>query len=179
MTSERQRRALAPLAVLGLAALLAGCGGDGEDLRDYVETVKRQPAGDIPPLPQVKAYEPFEYPGHRRDPFDASVVARQLLPQKKGGGGVHIDPNRPREYLERFPLDSLKMVGTLQQKGQLWALIRTPDGTVQRVGVGNYLGQNHGRIKRITETGVELVEIVPDGFGGYMERPARIALSKP
>ncbi len=175
MNGSRLRQA----GALALLLALGGCESGHEDLRDYVASVQSQPAGEIPPLPQVQAYEPFEYPGHRRDPFDASAVTQQLLPQKKGSGSVHIDPNRPREYLEGFPLDSLKMVGTLQQGGKLWALVRTPDGTVQRVGVGNYLGQHHGRIKRITETGIELVEIVPDGFGGYMERPARIALSNP
>lgn len=88
------------------------------------------------------------------------------------------DSNRPREALEAFPLDTLRMVGTLDQGGQSWGLVRANDGTIHRVQPGNYLGQNHGRIANITEYEIELVEIVPDGLGGWIERQASLALSE-
>jgi len=95
------------------------------------------------------------------------------------GSKVRPDLNRPREPLEEYPLDSLRMVGILELKGTRWALIKTPDETIHRVRVGNYMGQNHGRITRITETQVDLIEIVPDGLGGWMERKAQVALVEP
>ncbi len=165
------------IAVLLLAAGLGGCEQDNQDLRDYIEQVKAQPAGDIPPIPVIPPYDPFVYPEHLRDPFDSSIVAPDLMPIPKTTSGIQIDRNRPKEYLESFPLDALRMVGTLKQQGSLWALLKTPDGTIQRVRVGNYAGQNYGRITKITDMKVELVEIVPDGFGGYKERPASIVLS--
>ncbi len=169
------------LSLLGLLflALLSGCQQNNSDLEDYIKEVKAKPARDIPPIPDIIAYQPFNYPNHRRDPFDDSVIAAKLAPERKTVSTVHIDRNRPKEYLESFPLDSLKMVGTMQQGGQRWALIRTPEGTIQRVRVGNYLGQNHGKITQITENSVKLTEIAPDGYGGYLKRAASIALKTP
>ena len=89
---------------------------------------------------------------------------------------VKIDKNRSREYLEGYPLDSLEMVGTLNQNDKLWALIQTTDGTIQRVGVGNYIGSNYGKINKITESEVSLIEKVSDRIGGLIERPASIAI---
>ena len=162
---------------LAIALGISGCGSNGDDLRDYVATVKAQPAGVIPPIPEVTAYEPFTYPVHSRDPFDSSVLAAQLLPQNRPKSDAQVDANRTAEYLESFQLDSLSMVGTLRQNTGLWALIRTPDGTIQRVTPGNHMGKNYGKITDVSETGVSLVEVVSDGFGGYMERPAAIALN--
>lgn len=156
---------------------LAGCEQNNQDLQDYISEVKSQPTGDIPPIPVIPPYDPFEYPEHNRDPFDSSIVSPALMPLPKSTSGVQIDRNRPKEYLESFPLDALRMVGTMKQDGQLWALLKTPDGTIQRVRTGNYVGQNYGRITKITDLKIELIEIVPDGFGGYKERPAAIALS--
>ncbi|MGF1548772.1 MAG: pilus assembly protein PilP [Thiotrichales bacterium] len=164
----------------GLAAIVVGlwgCDAQQGDLREFVESVRSQPAGDIPPIPEVKVYQPFNYPEHTRDPFDGSSINSQRSVRVLSTSSVRIDSNRPRQFMENFPLDSLKMVGTLQQQGQLWGLIRTPDGTVQRVGTGQYLGQNHGRVTKIMEGTIEMIEIVSDGLGGYMERPASIALS--
>jgi type IV pilus assembly protein PilP len=165
--------------VLGilLATGLQGCSQSNQDLRDYIDEIKSQPTGDIPPIPVIPPYDPFEYPEHFRDPFDASIVAPDLQPMPQSTSGIRIDKNRAKEYLESFPLDALHMVGTMQQNGSLWALLKTPDGTIQRTRVGNYAGQNYGRITKITDMKVELIEIVPDGFGGYKERPASIALS--
>ena len=165
------------IGILLLAVALSGCDQDNQDLRDYIDDIKSQPTGGIPPIPVIPPYDPFEYPEHVRDPFDSSIVAPDLVPIPKSASGIQIDRNRAKEFLESYPLDALKMVGTMQHQGSLWALLQMPDGTIQRVRVGNYAGQNYGRITKITDMKVELVEIVPDGFGGYKERPAAIALS--
>ena len=87
------------------------------------------------------------------------------------------DPDRSREYLEGFPLDTLGMVGTLYIGETMYALVRTSDGLIHRVVPGNYLGQNDGRITDISESEITLVEIISDGIGGYIERDADISLS--
>ncbi len=163
--------------LLVLTVLISGCSRDNADLDAYIASVKQRPSREIAPIPAIESYIPFEYPEHERDPFDKSIVAPKLLPEEISRSNIKINRNRPKEYLEGYPLDALKMVGTLKQQGELWALIKTPDGTVQRVKKGNYLGQNHGRITAINDSRVELIEIVPDGLGGYKERPASIALS--
>ena len=162
---------------LAVMVSISGCGRNDGDLRNYIAAVEAQPGGVIPPIPEIKSYQPFVYPEHRRDPFDSSVIASQLLPQNRSTSTVQVDTNRSREYLESFQLDSLSMVGTLHQNSGLWALIRTPDGTIQRVSQGNHMGQNFGKITNVSESGVNLIEIISDGFGGYMERPAAIALN--
>lgn len=101
------------------------------------------------------------------------------MPASSGGkGGVRPNPNRPKEYLEQFPLDGLKLVGEVAAGGQEYALILDPNGLVTRVTVGSYLGQNNGRIVAITPTGIEISEIVPNGTGGYVRRPASLSLSQ-
>jgi type IV pilus assembly protein PilP len=95
-----------------------------------------------------------------------------------GGSGPRPDPDRRREYLERFPLDALDMVGTIELEDRMFGLIEDVDGTIHRVREGNYLGQNHGRILRVTPVAIELMELVPDGTDGWMEREARIALAE-
>ncbi|MBK1672709.1 pilus assembly protein PilP [Ectothiorhodospira shaposhnikovii] len=174
-----------PIATLfaGLMAItalgLTGCGSDLSDLQRYVEQTKQRPGGRIEPIPEIVPHEVFVYPGHERDPFDsAAIVIRMAETAARSPSGVTIDPDRTPEYLERFPLDTLRMVGTLEQSGMEWALVRTPERTIQRVTEGNYLGQNHGRIDRISSGGIEITEIVPDGFGGYMERSGSIALTE-
>jgi type IV pilus assembly protein PilP len=100
-------------------------------------------------------------------------------PQSSGNsiGGTRPDPNRSIEFLEGFPLDSLRMVGTLDISATMYALVQTSDGLIHRVIPGNYMGQNYGRITGISESEVELVEIISDGIGGYIERDAAISLS--
>ena len=168
------------LSTLALAAfILSGCGSDIALLQDKVERVKTQPPGEIEPIPEIRTYNAFEYPGHDRDPFDPDIMAAAISPTSiQPKSGISIDINRVKEYLESFPLDSLKMVGTLTRKGLLTGLVQTPDGTIQRVATGNYAGQNFGKIKGIAENEISFIEIIPDGFGGYMERPATIALSE-
>jgi type IV pilus assembly protein PilP len=162
------------VVVLG-AALLGACTGGMDDLDQYVKEVKARPGGRIEPLPEIKPYESFVYDaGTLRSPFvpDVPVAAEA----GGGGNGVRPDTNRNREFLEQFPLDTLRMVGTLEAGGAFFGLVQDKDGLVHRVLPGNHLGQNDGKILRITPSTIELTEIVPDGLGGYFERPAAVAL---
>ena len=166
-------RCKALLAILALLSL-AGCTGNMSDLEDYVKQVKARPGGNIEPLPDIKPYESFTYEAsNMRSPFmpDMPVVA-----ESGSGGGVRPDTSRNREFLEQFPLDTLRMVGTLEAGGSFFGLVQDKDGLVHRVLPGNHLGQNDGKILRVTSGAIELVEIVPDGLGGYFERPAAVAL---
>ena len=159
-------------------ALLFGCGHDMSDLEEYAAATKAKDYGSIEPIPQVKVYQGYIYPGHDRSPFDSDVIAAK--PKKiSEDANVQIDRNRTPEYLENFPLDTLQFVGTLTQDETLWGLIKGPDGTIQRVREGNYMGQNYGEIIRISDTSIELNEIIPDGFGGFKQNKNSVALSEP
>lgn len=167
-------RSIVSLALLVLSATISGCGGDSDDLQAYIEEVKARKTKDIEPIPQIKPYEAFLYvDAGRRDPF----ANAPKLKAATGALGALIDPRRNREPLEEFPLDSLRLVGTLSIREQRFALVRDPTGVVHRVTVGNYLGQNYGKITMIAESEVGLREIIPDGFGGYLERQATITTS--
>ena len=170
-----------PGPALLLALAIGGCTvGSTDDLKQWVEQVRNSQHTRIEPLPEFKPYETFIYQAQDlRDPFTPSAEGSVTpLPGAQQGSGIHPDANRPREPLEEYPLDTLRMVGTLEKDGQTWALVRAPDGTIHRVRPGNYLGQNHGKIARITEYEIELTEIIPDGLGGWMERTASLALSE-
>ncbi|WP_019624854.1 pilus assembly protein PilP [Thioalkalivibrio thiocyanoxidans] len=174
------QRSLGAALALGLLGtlVLSGCAPDKSDLEHYVAEVNERPGSGIDPIPTLEPHEPFLYPGHTRSPFDSSVIAQPDLAVAEGEpGDAEIDPDRPREFLESFPLDSLRMVGSLEQDDVRYALVRTPDRGIQRVTVGNYMGENHGRIVEITATRVKLVEVVPDAFGGYVERENSVALA--
>lgn len=169
------KRALA----LGMAALLlAACGQDMSDLEDYAREVKGRTSKQIEPVPVPKPYEPFVYEaGDRRDPFVPLLQSRDAAAAAAGGAGaVRPDIDRAKEPLEEFPLDSLRMVGTITMQKRAFALIKAPDAIVHRVSVGDHMGQNFGKITGISETEISLVEIIPDGFGGWTNRPATVAL---
>ena len=162
-------RRLAAIAC-SAALVVAGCGSDGEDLRDFVRNADKSLPRKIEPLPAVKPFEPFAYTGFDLpDPFRPRRVAA------RGGGGPAPDLNRRREPLEAFPLDQLRMVGTLERGGERFALVRA-ERTLYRVAKGNYLGQNFGQITEISEAGVKLKETVQDGAGSWAERPASLLL---
>ena len=166
-------RALRAACVMGLAALAAGCGGNLDDARSRVSEIKARPGGRIDPLPEVKPYETFSYVvGDRRSPFMPTLAA-----DSRPDNGVRPDSLRPREFLEQFSLDTLRMVGTLKQDGRLFGLVQTTDGLVHRVVDGNRVGQSDGRVTTIEDGRISLIEIAPDGMGGYIERPAALALA--
>jgi type IV pilus assembly protein PilP len=165
------------LIIASCALLLGGCGGEEHsDLREFVKESDKMPGGRIPPLPEVKPYEPFAYNAYDlTDPFKQ----RKIEPPKTAAkGGIQPDFSRQREALEAFPLENLAMVGTLQQKGQVFALIRAPDKGLYRVSSGNYLGQNFGRIVGITETDIKLKEIVQDSGGNWEEKEQALMLQE-
>ena len=156
--------------LLLLACTLAACGSGRDDLEKWVAEVKARPAPPLDPLPVMQQFETFEYAAQAlRDPFSEQFSGA-------GGSGPRPDPGRPKQTLEQFPLDSLDMVGTLGHGGGLVALVMAPDKVTYRVRPGVYLGQSDGRVTAVYEDRIELVELVPDGAGGWLERPATIAL---
>ena len=176
-TSNKSRR-LQLIMACTLSLGLGACSSDMSDLHDFVHKAKTTQKTTLPPLPTIKPYETFRYSAmHLRDPFETATVkqASKVKVTGKGKGPRPVE-GRAREVLEAFPLDSLRMVGTLEQNDIRWALIQSNDGTIHRIKKGNYIGQNHGKITDITEEKISLVEIVPDGLGDYMERPASMAL---
>lgn len=170
--SSRSRKIVQSVAIALLAVSVVGCGGGNDDLLDYIDEVKARPGGRIEPLPQIKPYETFTYEAQSlRSPFVPDS------PKGRSTAGPRPEANRPKEYLEQFPLDTLKMVGTLQRENNRYALLQTQDGMVHRVVPGNYIGQNDGRVTSVTEGEVQLDELVPDGIGGFYKRSASIGLS--
>jgi len=160
-------------AALALAAL-SGCSSDIDELEAKVAEIKSRPGERIEPLPQIKAHESFAYnASNMRSPFVPSAPARSDV-----ASSVRPDSKRTREFLEQFPLDTMQMVGTLQLQGRNFGLVQGKDGLVHRVLPGNFMGQNDGRIVSITPTRISIIEIVPDGLGGYIERPAALALNE-
>lgn len=159
---------------------LTGCGGDDfSDLHKYIQEVHARPKGAIDPLPENKVVESFIFqPEGLRDPFrpiQNSMAANNA--DNSGGSGIRPDTERRKEELEAYTLDSLRMVGTLTDTKGLWGLIRAKDGTIHSVQVGNHMGQNYGKIVRILDDKIELIEIVPDVKPGtWREQQASIAL---
>jgi type IV pilus assembly protein PilP len=160
--------------VTAALAALAGCSSDMDALQARITEVKSRPGGRIEPLPEVKPYETFSYAAaSQRSPFIQGMPASASVP-----GAVRPDVSRPREFLEQFSLDTLRMVGTLKLQGRTFGLVQTQDGLVHRVLPGARVGQSDGRITAIEEGKISLIEIVSDGMGGFIERPAAIALSE-
>ena len=166
------------VALLVMTSLITACSGRQDDLNRYVAEVKSRPATPIPPIPPVRTYTPYQYDGLAgRDPFRQSTTEGSDQVAKGGGGvGPRPDLQRPREYLERYELDTLSMVGTFSKESSDWALMRDPDGVVHRVSVGNYIGKNHGKVNGISDNEVQLSEFIADGTGGWLVREASVAL---
>lgn len=158
--------------------ILAGCGASNQDaLRDYIKAVKSRPETNIEPLPEVRPYSAFVYSADDlRDPFVKSNTG-DLNNSLPADNGIRPDIDRPREPLESFSLDSLKMIGTLSKQGIPYAIIMDKEGVVYRVGLGNYIGQNHGRIEKIEEDNITIKEILPNGVGGWQERESVVSLA--
>ncbi len=155
-----------------LSVSLAACSSADDELTRFIDDTKRESGGRVEPLPEVKPYETFIYSAaDRRSPFTPSTPTG-------GPGSLRPDAKRNREFLEQFPLDTLRMVGTLRLADRMYGLVQTKDGLVHRVSTGNYLGQADGKITDITPAKIAVTEIVPDGVGGYMERPSALALNQ-
>ena len=162
-----------------LASMLSACTESMDDLDKYIAAVKARPADPIEPIPPVRTYTPYEYDGQTgRDPFRQSLSEGSDEVRSTAGTGPRPDFERPKEYLERYELDTLSMVGTFSKEESDWALVRDPEGVIHRVPVGDYLGKNHGRVVSITAAQLDLSELISDGAGGWLVREASIALGE-
>ena len=172
---------LRAVVLVGMALATVGCtrgitssyssdSGDAPNLERWVTDVRARPAPPLDPLPVMQQFETFEYAAQNlRDPFSDAWSNADT-------GGLRPDPNRRKETLEQYPLDSLDMVGTLGKGNGLVALVMAPDKVTYRIRPGAYMGQSDGRVTSVHEDHIELIELVPDGAGGWLERPASIAL---
>lgn len=166
-------------AAFGLlsALLLTGCGNDDfSDLQAFMDEVKSRPKGRIEPLPTIQTVAPFAYQASTmRSPFEPPVVVRKVA-RAAGGPKVEPDANRVKQYLEQFPIGQLAMVGTLAQSNTQYGLIQDAEGVVHRVRRGDYMGTDHGKVLSVAEGAIELIEIVSDGTGGWVERARTVSL---
>ncbi|NNA57525.1 MULTISPECIES: pilus assembly protein PilP [Pseudomonas] len=173
---------MTPMRYFALSMLLlglSGCGSSDEfsDLDAYMNEVRLRPAGKIEPTPTFRSYPTFTYSAaNLRSPFSRQVRV-DLAGQQRGARNVKPDPNRVKQYLEGFNIEQFEMVGTISNASGSFALLRGAGG-VHRLKVGDYLGRNDGRIVAISASQVDVVEIVPDGEGAWLERPRTIPLKE-
>jgi type IV pilus assembly protein PilP len=169
--NHHDRRLRLAAGMLACCALLAACSGGQSDLQDWIAKTKAKPGGHIDPLPEVKPYETFTYA--------ANTMRSPFTPQSPTTSQASLRPStrRNREFLENFSLDTLKMVGTFKVGPAFYGLVQSRDGLVHKVQPGNYIGTNDGKITEITGGKISITEIIPDGLGGYIERPASLALA--
>ncbi len=159
--------------VLACFSLVACSSGDNGDLRQWMKDSTKDIKGRIPPLPQVKPYEPVPYDvGNLIDPFKPSKIGSE---QKKNGSGAQPDMDRPREPLEAYPLESLKYVGVMTKKKVSYAIVQA-DVSLYQVRIGNYMGQNFGVITKVSESEVVLKELIQDSAGDWVERESTLLL---
>jgi type IV pilus assembly protein PilP len=171
LSAIKPARLAKALLLMGAVLSLAGCTRGMSDLRDWVAQEKAKRGAPIPPLPVIKTFETFTYNDQdKRDPFSPSPD------ELNQNNGPRPDEGRARQPLEAYALDSLRMVGTIGAGATMEALIKDPGGVIHRVHANEYMGQNYGRITAISSDRVDLVELVSNGNGGWMERPASIAL---
>jgi type IV pilus assembly protein PilP len=160
--------------IVGLSLALVGCGDKNDDLRDWMKSQGDNLRGKIDPIPDLQPYEPFAFvPANVIDPFKPRKVDIGRANSTKAP-----DSNRRKEALEAFPLEKMRMVGTLQQTKDLIALVRTEDNRVFQVKRGNYIGQNFGVVTSISDTEISLRELLQDGAGEWIERMTRIGLTE-
>ena len=172
MFSKQKHSWLLVGALMLTASALSGCSSKDDELEQFIADTKKEPGGRVEPLPELKPYESYSY--------ESTSMRSPFMPGGSGGGAAaSLRPDRRRnpEFLEQFSLDTLRMVGTLRLADRTYGLIKTKDGLVHRVLPGNYLGQSDGRVTEISASKISVVEIVADGLGGYMERPASLGLN--
>ena len=172
MFSKSKNSWLMVAAVCLVAGALSGCTSKDDELEQFIADTKKEPGGRVEPLPELKPYESYAY--------ESSNARSPFMPGGSGAsnaGSLRPDSRRNREFLEQFSLDTLRMVGTLRLADRTYGLVKTKDGLVHRVLPGNFMGEADGRVTEISASKISVVEIVPDGLGGYMERPAALALN--
>jgi type IV pilus assembly protein PilP len=162
------------LASIVMLLGLSGCGGGSmDDLQTFVAETGKDMQGKIEPLPEVKVYEPFTY-----NAFDLPDPFKPRKLSLGGGGGMQPDLTRPKEPLEAFSLETLKMVGALSKQGVTHGVIKTSEGAVYHVKKGNYVGQNFGLVTQIGDSEISLREIVQDSAGDWSERSSTLILQE-
>jgi len=161
------------ISLLLMTTLLSACTQSNEDLYAFIEETKSKHLGSVQPIPTFEPYKNFTYAAEElRDPFEPAFEAE---PEEHQTSAQRPDI-RPKQPLESFPLDTLRMVGILVQGDNTWGLVKDPNNVVHRVQVGNYAGQNNGQIVTVSENQIDIVEVIPDGQGGYIEREASLAI---
>lgn len=163
------------LSYLTVCIALSACSNDGlDDLRTFVQNAHADRKPKVEPIPEIKPYEAFEYSATQlTDPFSVANLKPLNTPI---ASGPRPDMNRRKEPLEDYPLDALKMVGTLSRQKQQWAIVQAPDGTVHRAQVGNFMGQNFGKVTKIADEKIDLLELIPGSSGEWVERQASLAI---
>jgi type IV pilus assembly protein PilP len=169
------------LTLLLLSSLLTACGvtSGTADLNQFVDDVMSQPRSIIEPLPIFEPYEAFSYSATGlRSPFDLPINLNKVVKQTPSDSDIRPDLNRTKEQLEQYSFGSFSMVGTIKrEEDQLWALISVPDSGIHKVKEGYYVGQNHGKVIRVSQQRIDIIEIVPNGVGGWLERPRSLVLA--
>lgn len=175
--SAARRRLMAAAAVC--SALFAGCGAEHEELQQWMEQQRREVKPNVTPLAPPKKFNPQPYASAQAvDPFSTQKLSVAIKQEAKQPNSLlAAELNRRREPLEAYPLDSMNMVGSFNKQGRPFALLRV-DNLLYQVKVGDYLGQNYGRVTRIGETEIRLREIVQDAAGEWIERPATLQLQE-
>ncbi len=176
---SRGFKLLALVVTLASGLLLAGCAAEQTELRDWMEQKRREIKPNVAPLQPPKKFDPQPYTGAQAiDPFSTQKLSVALKQEaQQPNSALSAELNRRKEPLEAFPLDSMNMVGSVNRKGRQFALLRV-DNLLYQVKTGDYLGQNYGRVMRISETEVALREIVQDAAGEWIERPVTLQLQE-
>jgi type IV pilus assembly protein PilP len=168
---------LALLIVIAVGS--TGCFDDTTDLRTHIATVQATTANTIEPMPEILAFDHFDYSVHSlRSPFDkprAEAIQQKI---QQMSGCLSPDPRRRKQPLESFSLSNLTMRGTLGEQGVIWALVEASDSTLHRVAIGSYLGMNNGRITSVSQQKVQVTELIPDGAGCWVERETVVKMVK-
>ncbi|MDX2463397.1 MAG: pilus assembly protein PilP [Porticoccus sp.] len=169
------------LITLACVVLTSGCSGESQygDLQSFMAKVRAKPAGEVEPLPTFRSYKAFSYGAMAmRSPFEPPIA---LASSDSVSGENKVQPpdkNRKKEYLESYNFAALSMVGALSKNEQIWSLVNDGSGGIHRVTTGNYMGKNHGRIISVTNSKIDVIEVVPDGQGEWVERPRTLALKE-
>ena len=161
--------------------LLTACGvsSNTNDLKQFIDGVMSQPRGVIEPLPVFEPYEAFSYSATGlRSPFDLPVNLDEVIKKTTPDSDIQPDLNRSKEQLEQYSFGSFSMVGTIKhEENQLWALVSVGDSGIHKIKEGYFMGQNHGKVIRVSQQRIDVIEIVPNGVGGWLERPRSLVLA--
>lgn len=163
---------------LAVAVFLTSCQKPvNEDVYVFINNTKAKPPGTIPPIKRYPPYKPYSYSAQQlRSPFlPPAVIEAKII---ASSSNVKPDLDRQKQRLESFDFSSLSMVGTVSKGGVLWALVRDPEGSIERVKAGYYIGKNHGKITNISDQDIDVVEIVSNGSDGWIERPNLITIKE-